>query len=71
MPEKPAEPAEQEPVLRDQQDDTDPIALPQPPVASDRPATDTATDWDEWMERHGGKPRPVPDVADAEGKLTE
>jgi hypothetical protein len=34
------------------------------------PTTDTSTDWDEWMERHGDKPRPVSDVADAEGKVT-
>ena len=36
----------------------------------DQPPSDTSTDWDEWMERHGGKPRPVPDVADADGTVT-
>jgi hypothetical protein len=41
------------------------------PQSTDQPATDTATDWDEWMERHGGRPRPVPDVANAEGKFTK
>jgi hypothetical protein len=30
---------------------------------------DTSTDWDEWMEEHGGRPASRPDVADAEGKL--
>lgn len=35
-----------------------------------QPASDTAADWDEWMERHGERPRPVPDVADAEGRVT-
>jgi hypothetical protein len=34
------------------------------------PASDTATDWDEWMERHAERPRPVPDVANAEGRFT-
>ena len=71
MPEKPAELAEQEPVLRDKEHDPEPAAPPEQPAASDRPATDTSTDWDEWMERHGGKPRPAPDVADAGGKFTE
>jgi hypothetical protein len=33
------------------------------------PGTDTSTDWDEWMEEHAGRPRPAPDVADAEGKV--
>ena len=71
MPEKPAESAEQEPVLRDKQPDPGPAVPAEPPVAGDRPPTDTSTDWDEWMERHGGKPRPVPDVAGAGGKFTE
>lgn len=71
MPEKPAESAEQEPVLRDKQHDPDPAVPAEPPVAGDHPPTDTSTDWDEWMERHGGKPRPVPDVADAGGKFTK
>jgi hypothetical protein len=35
-----------------------------------QPASDTATDWDEWMEQHAERPRPVPDVADAEGRVT-
>jgi hypothetical protein len=55
MPEKP-EPAEPK--------------LPTPGESRDQPPSDTSTDWDEWMERHGGKPRPVPDVADAEGTVT-
>jgi hypothetical protein len=41
-----------------------------PPGDADPPQSDISTDWDEWMERHGGKPRPVSDVADAEGKVT-
>jgi hypothetical protein len=40
-----------------------------PPAGADQPASDTSTDWDEWMERHGGKPRPLPDVADEKGKI--
>jgi hypothetical protein len=55
MPEKP-EPIAQEPVTDE----------PEPDV----PVSDTSTDWDEWMKQHGGKPRPVSDVADAEGKVT-
>jgi hypothetical protein len=35
-----------------------------------QPASDTATDWDEWMERHAERPRPVPDAASAEGRFT-
>jgi hypothetical protein len=55
MPDKP-EPAQPKPAT--------------PPSEADPPQSDTSTDWDEWMERHGGKPRPVSDVADAEGKVT-
>jgi|RhiMetdeSRZDD1v2_1073273.scaffolds.fasta_scaffold08159_9 hypothetical protein len=44
---------------------------PDEPASTDRPPTDTSTDWDEWMEKHGGRPRPRPDVADREGKLTD
>ncbi len=40
------------------------------PEKNQPPASDTATDWDEWMERHAERPRPVPDVADAEGRVT-
>jgi hypothetical protein len=41
------------------------------PPSVDQPATDTSTDWDEWMERQGGQPGPISDVADAEGRFTE
>ncbi len=37
--------------------------------APDAPKLDTSTDWDEWMERHGGRPASRPDVADAEGRF--
>jgi hypothetical protein len=30
------------------------------PAAKDAPNADTATDRDEWMEKHGGRPEPVP-----------
>lgn len=39
------------------------------PEAPEAPKVDTSTDWDEWMEKHGGRPPSVPDVADAEGKF--
>ncbi|PYQ06257.1 MAG: hypothetical protein DMF82_06765 [Acidobacteria bacterium] len=41
------------------------------PSPGDQPATDTSTDWDEWMKQHDGRPRPATDVADAEGRFTE
>ena len=37
--------------------------------APDAPTLDTSTDWDQWMERHGGRPATRPDVADAEGRF--
>lgn len=57
--------------MSEKEKEHDPVAPPEPPASTDRPPTDTSTDWDEWMERHRGKPRPTPDVADAEGKFTE
>jgi hypothetical protein len=41
-----------------------------PREKSQQPPSDTATDWDEWMDKHAGPPRPVSDVADAEGRFT-
>jgi hypothetical protein len=48
-------------------------ALPEPIPAErgqDPPGTDTSTDWDEWMEKHGGPPQPLPDVAGEDGTIT-
>jgi len=39
------------------------------PAAPDAPKLDISTDWDEWMERQGGRPAKRPDVADAEGRF--
>jgi len=57
--------------MSEKEKDQDPGAPPEPPASTDRPPTDTSTDWDEWMERHRGKPRPLPDVADEKGSFTE
>ncbi|HJR51789.1 MAG TPA: hypothetical protein VJ794_11820 [Gemmatimonadales bacterium] len=48
--------------------DTDQPRAPEADATPEQPGTDTSTDWDEWMEKHGQRPTPVPDIADAEGK---
>jgi hypothetical protein len=57
--------------MSEKEQDHDPGTPPEPPAPTDTPPTDTSTDWDEWMEKHRGRPRPSPDVADAEGKFTQ
>jgi hypothetical protein len=42
------------------------VPAPKPPEA---PKADTSTDWDEWIEKHGGRPPAVPDVADEQGRF--
>lgn len=54
---------------REHEHDRDPGTPPEEPASTEQPATDTSTDWDEWMERHTDKPHPLPDIADAEGKF--
>lgn len=41
------------------------------PPPAEPPPTDTSSDRDEWMEKHGGRPRSVPDVADTEGRFRD
>jgi hypothetical protein len=59
----------------DQPRDRERAPVPDAPDVRDAPATsnapklDTSTDWDEWMERQGGRPATRPDVADAEGRF--
>jgi hypothetical protein len=49
--------------------DREPAPAPNVAGAPDAPKLDTSTDWDEWMERQGGRPAKRPDVADAEGRF--
>jgi hypothetical protein len=48
--------------------DADQPRPPEPEATPEQPVSDTSTDWDEWMEKHGPRPTPVADIADAEGK---
>ncbi len=48
-----------------------PGATPELPASTEQPATDTSADWDESMERQVERPRPLPDVADEGGRLSE
>jgi hypothetical protein len=50
--------------------DNEPRRTPDADASDEQPATDTSTDWDEWMEKHGERPEPVSDIADAEGKFS-
>jgi hypothetical protein len=36
---------------------------------AENPGTETSTDRDEWVKKHGGRPEPVADVADADGSF--
>jgi hypothetical protein len=56
-------------LMSEKERDREPAAPPAPPARPERPKTDTSTDWDEWMERHGDRPRPAPDVADEKGRV--
>lgn len=46
--------------MASEKDDPKPRARNDEPAAKDVPNADTATDRDEWMEKHGGRPEPVP-----------
>jgi len=48
--------------------DIDQPRTPEPDTTLEQPGTDTSTDWDEWMEKHGPRPTPVSDIADADGR---
>ena len=41
-------------------DSVPPARTANDPAAKKAPNADTATDRDEWMEKHGGRPEPVP-----------
>jgi hypothetical protein len=58
--------------MKTEKDDQDGPKVPMSQEPPPRPSPpDTSSDWDEWMEKQGGRPRPRPDVAGADGKLGE